>query len=143
MKNTRNKHTPAFKAKVALAAVREQETVPQLSKRYGVHANQIYKWKSQFLEQAARAKRRAPTSAPAKRSAKMNIGGTCLHRSTLNPQPTPFAPLTVLSAPCTLTSIRKTKKPPGRAQTHSARRAPHIARVSTLALELGAAVIRV
>ena len=53
MKNTRNKHTPSFKAKVALAAVREQETVPQLSKRYGVHANQIYKWKAQFLEQAA------------------------------------------------------------------------------------------
>ena len=53
MKNTRNKHTAVFKAKVALAAVREQETVPQLSKRYGVHANQIYKWKSQFLEQAA------------------------------------------------------------------------------------------
>ena len=53
MKYTRNKHTPSFKAKVALAAVREQETVPQLSKRYGVHANQIYKWKSQFLEQAA------------------------------------------------------------------------------------------
>ena len=53
MKNTRSKHSPTFKAKVALAAVREQETVPQLSKRYGVHANQIYKWKGQFLEQAA------------------------------------------------------------------------------------------
>ena len=53
MKNTRSKHSPSFKAKVALVAVREQETVPQLSKRYGVHANQIYKWKSQFLEQAA------------------------------------------------------------------------------------------
>ena len=52
MKNTRSKHSPSFKAKVALVAVREQETVPQLSKRYGVHANQIYKWKSQFLEQA-------------------------------------------------------------------------------------------
>jgi transposase-like protein len=53
MKNTRAKHSPSFKAKVALAAVREQETVPQLSKRYGIHANQIYKWKSQVLEQAA------------------------------------------------------------------------------------------
>ena len=53
MKNTRSKHSPSFKAKVALAAIREQETVPQLSKRYGIHANQIYKWKSQVLEQAA------------------------------------------------------------------------------------------
>ena len=53
MKNTRAKHSPSFKAKIALAAVREQETVPQLSKRHGIHANQIYKWKTQLLEQAA------------------------------------------------------------------------------------------
>jgi len=53
MKNTRSKHSPSFKAKVALAAIREQETVPQLSKRYGIHANQIYKWKGQVQEQAA------------------------------------------------------------------------------------------
>ncbi len=53
MKNTRTKHTPAFKAKVALAAIREQETVAQLSRRFGVHASQIHKWKKQFLDQAA------------------------------------------------------------------------------------------
>ena len=41
MKTTRTNHTPAFKAKVALAAVQEQESIAQLAKRYGVHANQI------------------------------------------------------------------------------------------------------
>lgn len=52
MKSTRTRHSAAFKAKVALAAIREQETVAQLARRHGVHANQIYKWKKQFLDQA-------------------------------------------------------------------------------------------
>ena len=55
MKSTRTRHTPEFKAKVALSAIREEDTVPALSKRYGLHANQIYKWKREFLENAARA----------------------------------------------------------------------------------------
>jgi len=63
MKNTRTRHSAAFKAKVALAAVREQETIPELARRYGVHANQIYKWKRQFLEQAALVFERAPEAA--------------------------------------------------------------------------------
>jgi transposase len=54
MKNTRTKHTPEFKAKVALAAIREDATVPELSKRFGVHANQIYTWKRDFIANAAR-----------------------------------------------------------------------------------------
>lgn len=55
MKKTRIKHTPAFKAKVALAAVREHESIADLAKRYGVHANQIYTWKREFIARAALA----------------------------------------------------------------------------------------
>jgi transposase-like protein len=55
MKKVTKKHSPEFKAKVALSAMREQETVPQLARRYGVHPNQIYKWKKMLLDRAAQA----------------------------------------------------------------------------------------
>ena len=55
VKKNRTKHSPVFKAKVALAVLREQETVAELSRRHKVHANQIYKWKRQLLENVTRA----------------------------------------------------------------------------------------
>ena len=52
-KRTRRNHTPAFKAKVALAAVKGDKTLAELAQQFDVHPNQITTWRSQLLDGAA------------------------------------------------------------------------------------------
>ena len=53
MSQGRRKHSPAFKAKVALEALKGQETVAQLAARYEVHPGQIQAWKKALTEGAS------------------------------------------------------------------------------------------
>lgn len=51
-KRTRRNHSPAFKAKVALAALKGEKTLTELAQQFDVHANQITDWKKQLQERA-------------------------------------------------------------------------------------------
>jgi putative transposase len=49
-KNSRKKHSPAFKAKVALDAIRGLKTVPEIAKLHEVHPSQIHTWKRRVID---------------------------------------------------------------------------------------------
>jgi transposase len=52
MKRSRRNHAPAFKAKVALAALKGDRTLAEVAQQFDVHPNQITQWKTQLLERA-------------------------------------------------------------------------------------------
>jgi transposase len=67
-KRPRRNHAPAFKAKVALAAIKGEKTLAELAQQFDVHPNQITQWKTQLLEGAAGvfgAEARSEPAAPA------------------------------------------------------------------------------
>jgi transposase-like protein len=60
----RRNHSAAFKAKVALAAVRGEKTIAEIAQQFEVHPNQVADWRKQLLQRAAEAFGAAP-DAPA------------------------------------------------------------------------------
>ncbi len=53
MSNKRRKYSPRFKAKVALAAIKNDETVSELAARFEVHPTMIHNWKRSLLDSAS------------------------------------------------------------------------------------------
>src|SRR5690554_7066995 len=53
MRNKRRTFSASFKAKVAIEAIKEQSTMQDLASKYKLHANQISKWKAEFLVNAS------------------------------------------------------------------------------------------
>ncbi len=53
MSNKRKKYSSGFKSKVALAAIKNNETVSELAARFGVHPTMIHNWKRLLLDSAA------------------------------------------------------------------------------------------
>ena len=53
MKQNRRKHSPSFKARVALGALKGEETIAELASRFEVHPSQVRKWKQALAEGAS------------------------------------------------------------------------------------------
>ena len=75
-KRPRRNHAPAFKAKVALEAMKGEQTLVELSERYQVHPNQITEWKKQLLEHAPDifSKDKKPEEGPSVKDLHAKIG---------------------------------------------------------------------
>lgn len=83
MRRPRRNHTAAFKAKVAIAALRGDKTMAELAEKFDVHANQITQWKTQLLDGAlgvfmSPAEKREETAGPTMTDMQAKIGQQAL-----------------------------------------------------------------
>jgi transposase len=74
-RRARRNHTAAFKAKVALAALKNDRTIAQLAEQFDVHPNQITSWKEQLLQEATDVFERGSTA----KSSAAEVDITSLH----------------------------------------------------------------
>jgi transposase-like protein len=87
MKRPRRNHTAAFKAKVAIAALRGDKTLAELAQQYDLHPNQIVQWKAQLQERATdlfmTAGDRKATSGPSVKELHAKIGQLAMENDFL------------------------------------------------------------
>ena len=87
MKRKRRNHSAAFKAKVALAALKGDKTLAELAEQFEVHVNQITQWKSQLQERAsdvfATAGERSESSGPDVKELHAKIGQLAMENDFL------------------------------------------------------------
>ena len=88
-RRVRRNHSPAFKAKVALAAIKGEKTLAELAQQFDVHPNQITQWRSQLLDGAAglfgsEAKSEAATPAIDVKTLHAKIGELALENDFLS-----------------------------------------------------------
>ena len=81
----RRNHGSAFKAKVALEAIKEEQTLVQLAERFDVHPNQITKWKKQMLDRAREvfAKEKKTQEGPSIKELHAKIGQLAMENDFL------------------------------------------------------------
>lgn len=85
-KRPRRNHAPVFKAKVALDALKGEQTLVELAQRYQVHPNQITEWKKQLLEHAPDifSKDRKPEQGPNVKDLHAKIGQLSMENDFLS-----------------------------------------------------------
>jgi len=80
----RRNHAPAFKAQVALAALKGDKTLAELAQQHDIHPNQITDWKTQLLERAAQVfDGGSPVEAPDLKTLHAKIGELTLENDFL------------------------------------------------------------